>query len=166
VLDPASEFPISPFAYLFGAGKSDDGIALRTEIKAKAESGDGLLLQNCDTLASDFSALSGSALVWVEGDCAIPAGSLVGSREKPILLVVEGELRVNANSEMWGILMGLDEVVLNGGPVIHGSAVAEIEGDLTNGTYSQVYDENVFASLRDDSVNTDISKVKYSWKDF
>jgi Tfp pilus assembly protein PilX len=166
VLAPASEFPVSPFAYLFGAGKSDDGIALRAEIKAKAESGDGLLLQNCDTLASDFAALSGSALVWVEGDCDIPAGSLVGNREKPILLVVEGELRVNANSEMWGILMGLDEVVLNGGPVIHGSAVAEIQGDLTNGTYSQVYDENVFASLRDDSVNTDISKVKYSWKDF
>jgi len=166
VLDPASAFPVSPFAYLFGAGATDNGIALRAEIKAKAESGDGLLIQNCTTLQTDFAALTGSALVWVEGDCDIPSGSLVGNRTKPIILVVEGELRVNANSELWGILMGLDEFVLNGGPVIHGSAIAEIQGDLTNGTYSQVYDANVFASLRDDSVNTDIAKIKYSWRDF
>lgn len=169
VLDPESDFPDSPFAYLFGAGAdvtAAEVAELKAEIKGKAESGDGLKLQNCTTLAADFASLTGSALVWVEGDCQIPAGSLVGSREKPILLVVEGELRVNANSEIWGILMGLDEFVLNGGPVIHGSAIAEIQGDLTNGTYYQVYDEAVFANLTDDSVNSDIAKIKYSWRDY
>lgn len=169
VLDDVSAFPDSPFAYLFGAGATvtaAEVTALKEEIKGKAASGDGLLLQDCTTLGADFAGLTGSALVWVEADCDIPAGSLVGSRDKPILLVVEGELRVNANSEIWGILMGLGNFVLNGGPVIHGSAVAEIQGDLTNGTYSQVYDANVFANLRDDSVNSDIAKIKYSWRDF
>jgi len=169
VLDPETAFPDSPFAYLFGAGAdvtAAEVAELKAEIKGKAESGDGLLTQSCTTLASDFAALAGSALVWVEGDCQIPAGSLVGSRDKPILLVVEGELRVNANSEIWGILMGLGNFVLNGGPVIHGSAVAEIQGDLTNGTYSQVYDANVFANLKNDDVNTDIAKIKYSWRDY
>jgi Tfp pilus assembly protein PilX len=169
VLDPDADFPDSPFAYLFGAGASvtaAEVAELKAEIKGKAQSGDGLLLQNCTTISSQFATLTGSALVWVEGDCNIPAGSLVGSREKPIILVVEGELRVNANSEIWGILMGLDEVVLNGGPVIHGSAIAEIQGDLTNGTYYQVYDANVYANLKDDSVNSDIAKIKYSWRDY
>lgn len=169
VLDPASKFPDSPFAYLFGAGAdvtAGEVAELKAEIKGKAQSGDGLLLQNCTNLESQFSALVGSALVWVEGGCNIPSGSLVGSRDKPIILVVEGELRVNANSEIWGIMMGLGNFVLNGGPVIHGSAIAEIQGDLTNGTYSQVYDANVFANLRDDSINADLAKIKYSWRDY
>jgi hypothetical protein len=169
VLDPASKFPNSPFAYLFGAGAdvtAAEVAELKAEIKGKAQSGDGLLLQNCTNLQSQFNTLIGSALVWVEGGCNIPSGSLVGSRDKPIILVVEGELRVNANSEIWGIMMGLGNFVLNGGPVIHGSAIAEIQGDLTNGTYSQVYDANVFANLRDDSINADLAKIKYSWRDY
>jgi len=181
VLYPAANFPRSPFVYLFGAEEdadgpdagddvSDDEISayfdsLVLEIKARAEA-TGLVLDDCDTLDTDFSGLSGSALVWVTGVCTIGSNVNIGSREKPIILVVEGDLRINAGAEVWGILMGLDNFVLNGGPVIHGSAISEYDSDLTNGTYSQVYDESVFERLNDDSVNTLIAKVSYSWRDF
>jgi len=36
----------------------------------------------------------------------------------------------------------------------------------TLGNYHQVYDFCVLSSLAEDSLNTDISKVKYSWKDY
>lgn len=166
VLYPAADFPASPFVYLFGDDTSGDTLAtLKPEIKALAEA-TGLVLEDCTALSSAFNGLIGSALVWVTGDCSIGSNVSIGSRDKPIILVVEGELRVNAGAEVWGILMGLDEFVLNGGPVIHGSAISEIASDLTNGNYSQVYDESVFDNLRDDTINTQIAKVSYSWRNF
>jgi Tfp pilus assembly protein PilX len=166
VLYSSANFPASPFVYLFGDDTSGDTLAsLKPEIKARAEA-TGLVLADCTNLASAFNGLSDSALVWVTGDCTIGSNVTIGSRTKPIILVVEGELRVNAGAEVWGVLMGLAQFVLNGGPIIHGSAISEIPSDLTNGTYSQVYDESVFDNLRDDTVNTAIAKVSYSWRDF
>ena len=165
---PAADFPNSPFAYVFG----DDGtitaagqLTLEAEIQARAQA-TGLVLNDCDSLESDFSGLTTSALVWINGDCDTGANANIGSRDKPIILVIDGDLTINANSELWGIVVGLAEFNLNGGPVIHGSAIADIEGDLTNGTYSQVYDESVFINLRDDTINTEITKMQYSWRDF
>jgi len=158
------DFPDSPFVYMFGDGTSDPD-TLKDEIKAQAEA-QGLVLDDCTTLNTEFNALVGSALVWIEGDCLIGSNVQIGSRDKPIILVVEGELRANAGAEVWGILIGLAEFVLNGGPIIHGSAISEVESDLTNGTYSQVYDESVFENLRDESINTTSAKVSYSWRDF
>jgi len=166
VMYPAADFPDSPFVYLFGDDTSGDTLAsLKPEIKARAEATDSVL-DDCTSLNSSFNNLVDSALVWITGDCLIGSNVQIGSRDKPIILVVEGELRVNAGAEVWGILMGLDDFVLNGGPVIHGSAISEIPSDLTNGTYSQVYDESVFDNLRDNTLNTKIAKVKYSWRDF
>lgn len=169
------DFPLSPFAYVFANDKVDvngdgdididDVSALKLEIKARAE-GTGLLLADCSNLVSEFGDLTRSALVWVTGDCDIGSNITVASRAKPIILVVEGDMRINAGAEVWGIIVGLANFVLNGGPVIHGSAISDIASDLTNGTYSQVYDATVFQNLRDPSVNTEIAKVKYSWRDF
>jgi Tfp pilus assembly protein PilX len=168
VLYDDADFPDSPFAYVFGAGSTVTAaeiITLKAEIKARAEA-TGLLLADCSTLEAEFNALGRPALVWVTGDCQPGANSTIGSRSRPIILVIEGEMRINANSEYWGIVVGLDEFVINGGPVFHGSAISENASDLTNGTYYQVYDEDVLSNLRDDTVNTDIAKIAYSWRDF
>jgi len=161
-----ADFPDSPFVYLFGDDTDGDTLAsLKPEIFARAEA-TGLVLEDCDTLSSDFNGLTGSSLVWITGPCDIGSNVTIGSRAKPIILVSEGDLSISAGAEAWGILMGLDNFVLNGGPIIHGSAIAEIEGDLTNGNYSQVYDSSVFDNLRNDTVNTEIAKVSYSWRNF
>ena len=168
VLYSAADFPNSPFAFDFGGApdiSAADVVTLKAEIKARAQA-TGLLLADCTNLVSEFASLTTSALVWVEGDCSIGSNITVASRDKPIILVVEGELRVNAGAETWGILVGLADFVLNGGPVIHGSAISDVPSSLTNGTYSQVYDESVLLGLRDDTVNTDITKMQYSWRDF
>lgn len=175
VLYPDADFPNSPFAYVFGADgedidgdgdvDADDITTLKADIKARAAA-TGLVLADCSALETEFNALARPALVWVTGDCQPGSNLTVGSRARPIILVVEGELRLSANSEYWGVLVSLDDFVLNGGPVIHGSAISDQDSDLTNGTYNQVYDEDVFSNLRDDTINTDIAKVAYSWRDF
>lgn len=165
VMDSAANFPASPFVYVFGDPDTDNFATLREEIKALADS-EGLLLPACTNLDAEFSALTGSALVWVEGDCLIGNNVQIASRDKPIILVVEDEIRINAGAEVWGIIVGLDEFILTGSPVIHGSAISEIESELTNGSYSQVYDEDVFTNITDPDVNTILSRVMYSWRDF
>lgn len=165
VIDAVADYPSSPFAYVFGDDSSGDLNVLKAEVKARAEA-TGLLLPNCDTLQADFNALGRPALVWIDGDCTTGSNSTIGSRVNPIILVVDGQLQTSANSELWGVFVGLGVVRLNGGPVVHGSTISEVGTVLTNGTYYQVYDEDVFSNLRDDTVNTDIAKIAYSWRDF
>jgi hypothetical protein len=157
VLYPEADFPSSPFFYVFGKSQQ--------EVKEQAET-DGLILQDCNNLASNVAAVGEPTLVWVEGPCDIPSTSLVGSRANPVLVVTEGKLTINANSELWGIFFSLGSIKLNGGPVIHGSMVSEIDADLTNGTYYQVYDPDMFANFKDSDINTILSRLQYSWRDF
>jgi Tfp pilus assembly protein PilX len=168
VLYSDADFPNSPFAYVFG-GEDDisdaEVVILKAEIKARAQA-TGLVLADCTNLVSEFANLNTSALVWVEGECRIGSNITVASRDKPMILVVEGDIRVNAGAETWGILVGLANFVLNGGPVIHGSAISDVPSDLTNGTYAQVYDVSVLAMLRDEAINTEMTKMQYSWRDF
>lgn len=157
VLYPEADYPSSPFNFVFGDTPEN--------VKEAADQ-EGLVLDDCTGLANGFAGLSDSALVWVTGDCEIQNNVQIGSRNKPIVLVVEGLLRVNAGAEVWGILFGWSNFVLNGGPIIHGSAISENPSDLTNGTYSQVYDPEVFANLKDPEINTILARLQYSWRDF
>lgn len=161
---PTDNFPTSPFVYVFGE-EGDDPAVLKAEIKSIAEA-EGLVLPNCDGLEGSFAGLTGSALVWVEGDCSINSTSVIGSRNKPIVLVVEGDIKTNGSAEVWGIMVGLAGFSLNGGPIFHGSAIADITGELTNGSYDQVYDEDVFANVTDPEINSILSRIQYSWRDF
>lgn len=161
-----ANFPDSPFVYLFGdEGAGDTLDSLKPEIKAIAQA-NGTVYADGTNLASKFAGVNSTALVWITGDATIGSNVTVGSRDKPIILVVEGELRVNAGAEVWGVLVGLGDFVLNGGPVIHGSAISEENSDLTNGTYYQVYDDTVFENLREDTINSVLAKRSYSWRDF
>lgn len=167
-LVPAADFPNSPFDYLFGAQNltiiPDDVAIIKAEIKERARVS-GLVLDDCSNIVADFAGLVQSRLVWVEGDCSMHTEQL-GSRTKPIVLIVERDITINGGAEIWGIIFGWDGFSMTGGPVIHGSAISEGASDLTNGAYKQVYDQAVFDNLTDDSVNTLTTKAAYSWKDF
>jgi Tfp pilus assembly protein PilX len=158
VFYPEDDFPASPFFYVFG--KSQE------EVYDQAES-DGLILPNCTNIDSIVAAEGKPTLVWVEGPCEVKNINFpVGSRVNPVILVAEGKISINSNHELWGIFLGLGGVKLNGGPVIHGSMISEITAELTNGTYYQVYDEDVFANLKDSDINNIFSRLQYSWRDF
>jgi Tfp pilus assembly protein PilX len=155
--DPS--FPASPFEYFFN-GLSPETV--REDIVRAADP--NAVIANCGGLNNTvFNALN-SSIVWVEGDCNIP--TIIGSRDKPIILIVEGLAKADGNVDVWGVLLGLDQVTLNGTTTIHGSVISEQATKLTTGGYSQVYDESVFAELEVDVLDTLFAKVKYSWRDF
>lgn len=153
--DP-SGFP-DPFEYIFGPGATVDTIQPRFQESGKYYSGD---CTGLDTL--DLSTLV-KPWVWVEGNCDVPS---VGTQALPVLLVVEGNMKLNAGTEAWGLLISIADVQSNGAAIVHGSLVADGTADISNGGYTQVFDEDLIRSLQEDTINTDIGKLKYSWRDF
>lgn len=181
VVDDPSEFPYSSFAYVFNEviAYDDPDAAAKVEAK-KAEIYDraeakGKVVPDCSSISGPPTMVDGDLLesldeplIWVTGNCSFPSGStvIIGSRDTPVIMVVEGDVKANGTLDVFGILIGLDDFQLNGNTVVHGSAISEYPSDLTNGSYAQVYDESVFAAFSDGTLTTDISKVKYSWRDF
>ncbi len=153
--DPTG-FP-DPFEYIFGPGATVDTIQPRFQESGKYYPGDCTGLDTLDlaTLAKPW--------VWVEGDCDVPS---VGTQALPVLLVVEGDMKLNANTEAWGLLISITNVQSNGAAIVHGSLVADGTANISNGGYTQVYDEDLINVLAEDTINTDIGKLKYSWRDF
>jgi len=189
VIDDPSEFPYSPFAFVFQeyidpnegtAAERDAKVAdIKKDIKKRADE-KGEVIADCSGLDGPPTTVVTSEgetkllsqlkepLIWVTGDCNFPAGTdvILGDRTTPLILVVEGDLKANGTLDIFGIVIGLANFALNGNIVVHGSIISDQDSDLTNGTYDQVYDEAVFARLSDPTLTTDISKVKYSWRDF
>jgi len=156
IFTDSTGFP-DPFEYIFGPGATVDSIQPRFEEEGKYYPGD---CTGLDTLAlADLD----KPWVWVEGDCNVPS---IGTASLPILLVVEGKMTLNATTDAWGLLISTTEVKSNGAAIVHGSLVADQVSDIANGGYKQVYDESILDALADDTLNTSIGKIKYSWRDY
>ncbi|ATI02118.1 MULTISPECIES: PilX N-terminal domain-containing pilus assembly protein [Cycloclasticus] len=152
--DPG-DFPASVLSYLFPNFDSFQDVVNIADVE----------LTNCSGLQALASGWSTSKIVTVDGDCTMPSNSIIGSRDGPLILVVSGHLKINANSDFYGIALGLSDVTLNGGVKVHGSLLAEDSTKLTTGGYAQVYDEFVLGSIVEDLSNLGLAKQKYSWTD-
>lgn len=154
LVEPAGEFP-DPLEYVFGVSTIDE---LRTIIAAEGKyypaGCAGLDTLNLTTLNRPW--------VFVDGDCTVPA---IGTKVLPVILVVNGKMTVNANTDVWGLLFSNIELKTNGAAVVHGAMIARNLADITNGGYKQIYDPDVLERLADDTLNTSLSKVPYSWTD-
>lgn len=150
-----ADFPDSPLAYIFGTTDIDE---IRDLISASGKYYEG----SCDGLDTLDLASLPNPWVFVEGDCKVPS---VGSVSLPVLLVVNGTMTLNAGTDAWGLLVSVTEVKSNGSAMVHGSLVAENKADISNGGYSQVYNEDLLNKLASDELNTSLSKIPYSWSD-
>jgi len=156
IYEQTTNFP-KPFSYIFNNLDPSD---VENDIKTNGMHYPGDCPASLETL--DLSGLN-KPWVWVKGDCTVPE---VGTHLAPILLIVEGQMILNGNTEVWGLLMSLSDVQSNGAAILHGSLIADNTADITAGGYKQVYDPSVLDKLSDPTINTDLSKVKYSWIDF
>jgi len=154
LFEDKDNFPDDVFGYVFSG-------ATETAMRDAALDADHVF-DDCTGLQG--VDLSASKIVWIDGDCAIPGD--VGDQTNPIILIVTGLLRINAGHHVWGLLVTLDEMQLSGGPTIHGSIVSDSNTKLTAGGYTQVYDPKVLAALTNDTLISELSKIKYSWKNY
>jgi len=153
------DFPDSPFVHFFN-GKSI------SEVKAIVQN-DGIYIDGpCGDSDVTGYDTNDKPIVWCTGDATFTD---VGTQYKPIIIVTESKLKLNASADVWGIFFSLQDFTANGGAKVHGSVIVENTDTytfLTNGSYEQIYDFCVISTLQDNSTNADIAKFAYSGKDF
>lgn len=119
-----------------------------------------------DELFPAIAQSTGAAQVWVEGDLALSGPLSLGSAERPVVLVVSGQLALQGDVQLHGVVYA-NGVTWNAA----GSAPAALRGALVSETsYSGdapvtlSYDPRVFDTLR--QVAGSFVRVPGSWRDF
>lgn len=149
-------FPGDMFEYLFGVPTAD-----YIQVKQMA------------TVISDCTGLNttSAGLYWVTGNCTIPGN--VGSFANPVLLIVQGDISMNANNYVMGVMFAFStnpaatlSVTLNGGPTLYGGIMTNANISLPVGTFKMRYDANVISNLKNNLSGRGLSKVPGSWADF
>ena len=93
-----TNFPSDLLKYVFGVPDTDEGMTQLEERLAKLGR---VPLTSCTSLTS-----SSSGFYIVDGNCS---GGSMGSREAPVVVLVRnGDLTINANSEIYGMIFTYD----------------------------------------------------------
>jgi len=142
-------FPASPLDYIFGTSDMGTISTLADDSLTCAEAG-----------TNDYAS---QPFIFVNEDCSF--GS-IGTQLIPVFIVVNGDLTITSNSDIWGIMISNGDITFNGNPMVHGSVVSEDPTNLTNGNYTQVFDWCVGSNLIKSINEPKLLKIKYSWRNF
>ena len=106
-----------------------------------------------------------SALIWVDGDLTITGPLALGSAQRPVVLVVNGAIRLDGAVALSGLIYGASMRwdSTGGGATLRGAAIAE-GGYQGNGAPELFYDTAVLAALHGNSGS--FARVSGSWRDF
>jgi hypothetical protein len=103
---------------------------------------------------------------WVEGDLDVNSNVSIGSVDKPIVLVVNGNIHLNGTMDVFGLVYSTSLTWNNtggGSAFLRGAAVAE--GAFTgNGTPDFYFDATLLRTLS--TTMGSFAKIPGSWKDF
>lgn len=125
---------------------------------------------NCQAQACDSALLAaagaGSRLFYVAGDLTLPAGTTLGSPDKPVLLAVEGRLTLQGLTQINGLVYALGLGWLNaatassirGGVIVRDDCCAGVTGSA-----QLVYDHDVLTRLQLSAGA--YARVPGSWQD-
>jgi hypothetical protein len=121
-------------------------------------------LTSCDSLDEDSSGT-----YWISGsDCRLPGQ--VGTPEEPVFIIsATATTRVNAQSDVFGVLFVTDvlnpnaQFSGNGGGTVYGAVVMDATMKHFNGTFQIVYVQNVLDQVLEDG---SFGAVAGGWTDF
>ncbi len=123
----------------------------------------------CDAAIAQAVSANPGRVVWVRGPATIDSNLVLGDAANPVMLVLQGNLTVSANLQLFGVLYLHDASGTNvwttgaGSTVIDGAVVAE--GDLTIvGTPRISYDSSVLRTIN--TTQGSLVRVPGSWRDF
>ncbi len=173
--DPADPLDDSLFEVIFNADVVAEGATnVSTTCTGPAEyGGDCAKIALHDLGAEkipDCTGLSASStgLFWNNtGGCSI--SGQVGSPEAPVVLVIEGDLQLNANGIIFGMLYlrssdSTAELKATGSPQIYGMAIVEGTVDM-GGTPSIVFSAEIANAINSSPAFTRFGRVPGSWLD-
>jgi hypothetical protein len=108
-----------------------------------------------------LSGITGATIV-VNGTTNIPAGSTLGSRDRPVVLIIDGNLEFSGNPEVFGIVYVTGNVDGGGTPTIQGAMV--VEGDIApTGSVDIIYDPYITSGTKNSGRP---GPVPGSWRDW
>lgn len=161
IVDSDPDFPADLMEYLFNIPEPE-----WSTLRSEAD----LILADCSTLG-----LGSIGLIWVEGDCSLNAGKIVGSASDPVILVVtDGDITMNGGAMINGIVFSFRkpgttadfDLSMIGSSRVNGAVVSNHPVGLSSGTYNAVYDADVLEQIEAHDAFHRIARVPGSWRDF
>ena len=122
--------------------------------------------EHCDSLGP-----ASRGLIWIGGECLLPAAGTIGSVEAPVALVLEaGAARIEAPTEFFGIIVlrsrpGVATTLhQTGGPAtLHGALLADGDLAIVADGLSIQYESAAFSALLE--LAAPLSEIPGSWTD-
>ncbi|PTB83129.1 hypothetical protein C9927_00755 [Pseudidiomarina aestuarii] len=160
ILDNDPNFPDDLMMYLFGVEEEN-----WADVRAMANA----VYPNCDSLSA-----ASSGLIWIDGSCALSSGQ-VGTADDPAILVVkDGDIRINGSMEIFGFVFSFRtpgnianyDLRMNGGAFVQGAVMANFDPNTANGNFTVRYNQEVLETLVESDSFRRVYRVGGSWHDF
>ncbi|WP_280151069.1 pilus assembly PilX N-terminal domain-containing protein [Piscinibacter sp. XHJ-5] len=119
---------------------------------------------DCGQALSQATLAARHRLLWIDGDLQLSGDVALGTRERPIVIVASGAVRLNGPVVVHGVLYGASLTWNHaGGGAIHGAALSE--GDYGGDASPDfIRDVDVLATLKRSAGS--FARLPGSWKDF
>lgn len=146
--------PQALFTSFFGMGR-DSWRSLATEVPCGG---------NC-TAALEAAAAAGAQAIWVEGDLELQGNAVIGTSERPVVIVVNGTMAMRGTADIHGLVYAANWDNSGGGSsVLRGAAVSE-SGFTANGSADFYFDPLVLQRLTRGGAGAFV-RLPGSWRDF
>lgn len=99
--------------------------------------------------------------IWIEGN-ATGLPDIIGTQEHPVILIVNGNLELSANSVINGLVYVVGDITGNGSPTIYGGLISSGNANAT-GNLKVIYDPNVLGIA---SQLGRAAKLQGGWRDW
>lgn len=129
------------------------------------------------SVMTDCKSIPTGQIIWVNGDCEIPAGNTLGSLKSPILIIIKnGSFAVNSGAKVFGLVVmyegennallpPLRSVRVYPDAIFYGALIsdfalqAKLQGDVR-------FDNSLLVTLQRSAALHKIQPVPGSWHDF
>jgi hypothetical protein len=111
--------------------------------------------------SSDLNGVKGRK-IWVDGDVDISGNQVIGTPDEPVILVIDGTLRISGGPLFYGLLYVTGNMTGTGGIHFFGSTIVEGNND-TKGTPRYIYDPYILGRL---NPLGPIAGIAGTWRDW
>ena len=157
IVDNDTSLPDDVFQAYFGVPKSE-----WQSVKAGMQNVNG-----CGSLGP-----TSEGNIWVTGECQVGSATskTIGSPDKPVFLVVDGDFAANAKSVVFGVVFITDapnpgaptNLKMNGGAEVYGAVVVDHDIDNFNGNFAIVYNEEIINRATEQA---ELAPIPGGWSD-
>ncbi|NVK01163.1 MAG: hypothetical protein HWE12_06430 [Oceanospirillaceae bacterium] len=103
---------------------------------------------------------------WIDGDTAFNGNNIYGSPDNPVVVIVDGDLRIGGSPKIYGLVYVTGELNITGTMTVVGSMISENGPNTGNGTMQVVYKPFTGDGDSDPSVSNSGVVIPGSWRDW